>query len=405
MSDHQILIPRKLIPVFTPARGDVRYRGAYGGRGSAKSATFARMAAIFGAKEKLRILCTRDLQASIKESFFAEVKQAILTDSILSRLYVVGENYIRGHNGTEFLFRGLRHNMSAIKSIANIDIVVIEEAEDVPISSWVDLEPTIRAPKSEIWIIWNPRREKSHVDELRRNPPPRSVFVEINHQDNPWFPTVLEELRQYQLKSLEPAMYDHIWNGDYLRISNVQVFNNKFVVEEFEPHQMLWNGAYNGLDFGFAQDPTAVNRMWIHEDVLYIEYEANKLGLELDDTADFIKAQIPDIEHDVIRADNARPESISYLKRHGLPRVEACIKGKGSVEDGVEFIKSFRKVVIHPRCVKTIEEFKNYSYKVDRLTGEILPIIVDDWNHHIDAIRYGLEPIMRNRFIDYDDIL
>ena len=80
-----------------------------------------------------------------------------------------------------------------------------------------------------------------------------------------------------------------------------------------------------------------------------------------------------------------------------MPRIEGVTKGKGSVEDGVEHIKSYDEVVIHSRCTKVQEEFRRYGYKVDRLSGDILPVIVDDWNHYIDAIRYALEPVMKRK--------
>ena len=97
----------------------------------------------------------------------------------------------------------------------------------------------------------------------------------------------------------------------------------------------------------------------------------------------------------MVRADNARPESTSYLKRNGIPYIVSCEKGKGSVEDGIAFIKSFKGVVIHTRCVNTINEFGLYSYKVDRHSGDVLPQLVDAYNHAIDSIRYALEPIMK----------
>jgi phage terminase large subunit len=368
------------------------------------------MAAIWGIVEPLRILCTRELQDSIKESFHAELKNAIASEPWLAAAYDVGTDYLRSvipgrEAQTEFIFKGLRHNIGNIKSMAQIDLCIVEEAEDVPEASWQALEPTIRAPKSEIWVIWNPRVDGSPVDtRFVKTPPPRSRIVELNYQDNPMFPKVLEEQRQHQRKTLDPETYDHIWNGAYLKRSKASIFAHNWRADEFEP-QHDWDGPYNGLDFGFAQDPTACVKSWIHNNTLYIEHEAGDTGLELDDTAKFLIRHIPGIADHVIRADNARPESISYLKRHGLRRVVACEKGKGSVEDGLAFIKSFDDVVIHPRCVKTIEEFTNYSYKVDRLTGDVLPIIVDAWNHYIDALRYALEPAMKRARQDYRTLL
>lgn len=393
----KIRIPPKLLPVFQPKRGDLRYRGARGGRGSAKSFTFAKMAAIWGACENLRILCTRELQDSIKESFHAELRNAIASEPWLAARYDVGVDYLRGHNGTEFLFKGLRHNIGSIKSLAQIDLCIVEEAEDVPEASWLALEPTIRADKSEIWTIWNPRSEDSPVDRrFVKATPPRSRIVEINYQDNPWFPAVLEEQRLHQLKTLDPETYAHIWEGQYLKIGKAAVFANKWRVDDFEPGAD-WDGPYYGLDFGFANDPTAGVKMWINDDRLFIEYEAGGVGVELDATADMIIRNLPGVEDHTIRADNARPESISYLRRHGLRRIVPCEKGKGSVEDGIAHMKSYREIIVHTRCKNVQQEMRLYSYKIDRLSGDILPVIVDAHNHWIDAGRYALEPVMKKR--------
>lgn len=401
----KIAIPPKLIPVFAPARGDLRYRGAKGGRGSGKSFNFAKMAAIWGYAEPLRILCTRELQNSIKESFHAELKNAIASEPWLAAAYEVGIDYIRGKNGTEFIFKGLRHNMSGIKSMAQIDLCIVEEAEDVGEALWLDLEPTIRAEKSEIWVIWNPKQKGSATDKrFSQSAPPRSRIVELNYQDNPKFPKVLEEQRKHQKKVLDDAVYRHIWDGDYLEATEAQIFRNKFRVADFEP-QYDWDGPYNGLDFGFAADPTVGIRCWIADNKLFIEYDAGAVGLELDDTGEFINERIPDFGSFPVRADCARPESISYLSRHGIPGIVGCSKWKGSVEDGIAFIKSFDEVVIHSRCTATHNEFRLYSYKVDRLSGDVLPIIVDAYNHYIDALRYALEPVIQSHFHGYGDIL
>lgn len=397
MTKARIEIPPKLIPVFTPKRGETRYRGAYGGRGSGKSFSFALMAATWGYAEPLRILCTREFQASIKESFHAELKAAIYSKPWLAANYDVGADYLRGLNGTEFLFKGLRRNMQSIRSLSRIDLCIIEEAEDVPEQAWRDLVPTIRAEKSEIWAIWNPRDEDSPVDKrfIKQNRDD-AVVAEVNFQDNPWFPDVLEAERQHDLATMDPATYAHVWEGAYLENSETQILHGKVRVAEFEPGKD-WDGPYHGLDFGFANDPTTANRCWIHDDRLWIEYEANRVELELDETADFVKDRIPGIEKYVIRADSARPESISYLKRNGLPRIEGVEKWQGSVEDGIQHLRSYKEIVVHPRCKETIRETRLYSYKVDKQTGDILPQVVDAHNHHIDDIRYALSPLIKRR--------
>lgn len=398
MTTLRVEIPPKLISLFAPPRGRLRYRVMRGGRGSGKSFNAAKMAAVWGAIEPLRILCTRDLQNSIKESFHAELKSAISSEPWLSAQYDVGIDYLRHRwNGTEFLFKGLRHNIGSIKSTAQIDLCIVEEAEDVGKQSWVDLIPTIRAPGSEFWIIYNPRSRDSWVAQQfdGETRPPRSMVVTVNHPDNPWFSEELEEQRKYDQETMDPALYAHVWEGAYYEQSDAQVFAGKYRVAEFEPSSE-WSGPYYGLDFGFSQDPTAATCSWAHDNVLYVGHELFEKGLELDATPRALIDAVPGIEKHSCRADNSRPESISYLKRHGLPRVEACKKGAGSVEDGVEFIKSFREVVIHPRCTGIIEEFRLYSYKIDRLSGDILPVIVDAHNHGIDSLRYALEPIMRS---------
>jgi phage terminase large subunit len=396
MSQATVKIPQKLVPIFTPARGAAQYRALYGGRGSAKSFTAALMAAIWGYAEPLRILCTREFQASIKESFHAELKAAIASQPWLENHYDVGIDYLRGRNGTEFIFRGLRHNVGSIKSLAKIDLTICEEAEDIPESSWLALEATVfRNPKSELWAIWNPRTDGSPVDSrFKKNPPKDALISEINWPDNPYFPPGLDKLRRREQERLDPSTYAHVWEGAYLQNSASQVFAGKYRVAEFEAGKG-WDGPYYGVDFGFSQDPTAGVKAWIHGDRLWIEYDVAQVGLELDDTATLLIDKLPGIEKHASRADNARPESISYLNRHGLQLMVGAKKGQGSVEDGIQFIKSFVEVVIHPRCRGTEKEFRLYSYKVDRLSGDVLPAIVDSNNHSIDALRYALEPIMR----------
>ena len=400
MSSVSIELPKRIVGVLGADLGSYQYRGLYGGRGSGKSFGVALMAAIWGYANPLRVLCAREFQASIKESFHAELKAAIASQPWLEAHYDVGVDYLRGKNGTEFIFRGLRHNNQSIKSLAQIDLTIVEEAEDVPEDAWLALEATVfRQPKSELIAIWNPKRKGSPVDQrFRVNPPKSCVSDHVNWSDNPFFPPGLEKLRQHQAKTLDPATYAWIWEGAYLERSDAQVFQ-RFSIEEFEP-ESDWDGPYIGIDWGFSSDATAAVMAWIHGKKLYISHDAAKVGLELDATPDYLKRHIPQIDQFVIRADSARPESISYAKRHGLPKITAAAKGKGSVEDGIEFIKSFESVVLHPRCAATIEEFRTYSYKVDRLSGDILPDLLDANNHCIDALRYALEPIMRKRGIN-----
>lgn len=399
MTTLKVELAPKLIPILSPPLGTFRYRVLRGGRGSGKSFSVAKMSAIWGAVQPIRILCTREFQNSIKQSFYAEVANAIKSDPWLESVYEVGRDFIRHRtNGTEYLFAGLRHNIDSIKSMAQINLVICEESETIPHASWRDLIPTIRAADSEIIIIYNPKRRDSWVAQQFDGDalPPRTALAMVNAEDNPWFPDVLNEQRMHDREVMDPALYRHVWEGAYYEQSDAQVFSGKYEIKDFEP-QSGWDGPYFGVDWGFSQDPTAGVKCWISDGLLYIEYDFAQVGLELDDTAQALIDALPDIERNVARADNARPESISYVKRNGISRITACEKGKGSVEDGIQFIKSFKKVIIHPRCEQTAKEFDLYSYKVDRLSGDILPVMVDDNNHIIDALRYALEPVMKKR--------
>ncbi|NNI74558.1 PBSX family phage terminase large subunit, partial [Pasteurella multocida] len=396
----QIEIPPKLIPVFS--KPNMRYRGSFGGRGSAKTRTFAKMTAVIAYKRAMAgdsgvILCGREFMNSLEDSSLEEVKQAIRAESFLNDFFEIGEKYIRTKCGrVSYIFSGLRHNLDSIKSKARILLAWVDEAESVSEMAWSKLIPTVREHNSEIWLTWNPEKRDSATDKrFRQFPPDSSVIVEMNYTDNPWFPDVLEQERLNDKKRLDDATYRWIWEGAYLEASEAQIFNGKYEELEFKPNQDF-NGPYFGLDFGFAKDPTAAVKCWVFDNNLYIEYEAGKTGLELDHTAGFMKERVPDIEKYILRADSARPESISYLKRNGIPRIEGVKKWSGSVEDGIEHIKSYKKVYIHPRCKETLREFRLYSYKTDRLTGDVLPTVLDEHNHYIDAIRYALNPLMQH---------
>lgn len=392
-----IELPPKLIPVF---QGEARYRGAYGGRGSGKTFSFAKMSAVraFMYAEAGRtgvILCGREFMNSLEESSLEEVKKAIRSEPWLDDYFDIGEKYIRTKNRrVKYVFAGLRHNLDSIKSKASVLLAWVDEAEGVSEVAWRKLMPTVRESGSEVWVTWNPESDESSTHRRFRETE-RPKIVEMNWQDNPWFNDALEEERRDDLANRADT-YDHVWEGAFLTRTDAQVFAGKFEVGDFEP-SVDADGPYCGLDFGFAKDPTAGVELWVDGENLIVRREAGKVGLELDDTAEFIGSRIPSFKDHASRADSARPETISYLKRHGFPRIEGVSKWSGSVEDGVEFIKSFKKVLIHSDCVATAREFRLYSYKVDRLSGDIKPAIVDANNHYIDAIRYGLGPLIKPR--------
>lgn len=381
-----------------------RTRVFKGGRGSGKTRGLAKRSAIriyqlaeLGVEGVF--LASREHLNSLDESSMEEIKAAISSEPWLADYFDIGEKYIRTKNRRiSYAFAGLRHNLDSIKSKARIIGNWTDEAESVSEAAWRKLVNTLREEGdgwiAENWISYNPESPESATHKrFVANPAPDCIVTTVNWSDNPWFPGLLNAAR-LEDQRLRPETYEHVWEGEFLTLTEAQVFAGKYVVEDFEPGPD-WDGPYNGLDFGFAQDPTAAVQVYIHDGRLWIRREAGRTKLELDATAPFIEERIPEFGRRVVRADSARPESISYLSRNGIPRIIAAEKWKGSVEDGVEFIKSFAGVVIHPDCPQTAREFRLYSFKVDRQTGDILPVIVDANNHFIDALRYAVEPIIK----------
>lgn len=222
MSTLRIELPRKLLPVFT---GPARVRGAYGGRGSAKTRTFAKMAAVIGAVRAAEgregiVICAREFMNSLEDSSFAEVEAAIRSEPWLEQQYEIGDRFIRTKDRrVDFSFIGLRHNLNSLKSKARILLCWVDEAEPVSAEAWIKLEPTLREEDSELWVTWNPERKGSATDiNFRQRITPEMKIVEMNWRDNEWFPQILNELRQRHAKT-QPEQYDHIWEGAYATAS------------------------------------------------------------------------------------------------------------------------------------------------------------------------------------------
>jgi phage terminase large subunit len=395
-------------PIYIPSR----YKIAHGGRGSAKSWGFGRVGVQLAAHHPVRVLCVRELQNSIQESIHKLLSNQ--TEIMgLSNHFEVQNQGIYGRNGSEFIFAGIKSDPGKIKSLEGVDICLVEEAEKVSEASWRVLLPTIRKTGSEIWVCFNSREStdatyKRFVVET----PPDSRRVWINYDDNPWFPEALELERQYSLDRITNAVddddraqaqadYDHIWLGHCQKNSNATIFRKRVVVEAFdEPPERT--RIHFGADWGFAADPTALVRFWITEKEkgqqhLWISHEAFGHGVEIDETPALFDT-LPGSRKWPIKADCARPETISYVARKGFS-ITAAEKWAGSLEDGIAHVKGFERIHIHPRCKHMQDEARLYSYKVDKISGDILPIVVDRHNHGWDAVRYGLDGYIQRRGI------
>jgi phage terminase large subunit len=392
LSKLRIKTPRWSLPLLEPKR----YKGAKGGRGSGKSHFFAELLVEeHVTNPDQQSVCIREIQKSLKFSAKKLIEDKIKALGV-THLFDITLTEIRSVNGDGIIiFQGMQdHTAESIKSLEGFDRAWVEEAQSLSDRSMELLLPTIRSAGSQIWFSWNPDQETDPVEQLFAYVDDDSECVHVNYTDNPFITDELLKEAEKHIKR-RPDTFNHVWLGEFNTISDRYVFNGKYVVEEFEVDE-TFGDPYHGADFGFAQDPTTGVQCFIKNETLYIRHDCGKVGLELDYTAAFLKEHIPDCESYVMRADCARPESISYLKRHGLPNMVGVKKWGGSVHDGVEFIKSFDRIVIHPDCKGTILEFGKYSYKVDKNTGDILPVIVDAWNHYIDAIRYALAPLIKD---------
>lgn len=384
--------PEKLQCLFRPAR----YKVFYGGRGGAKSWGIARALVLIAASSKKTIVCAREVQNTMRDSVHKLLRNQIEALG-LSPWFKITENSIRSSAGSEFVFKGLRvDGAQGLKSSEAIDICWIEEAQNVSQASWETLIPTIRSDDSEIWISFNPDEESDPTyQRFVVKPPPEAVVVEINYDDNPWFPDVLRREMEY-CRSVDFDAYMHIWRGRPRKISQAAIFADKVLVEAFPDD--LWEQAdrlFYGADFGFATDPSTLIRFFIIGRRLYISHESYGVGVELDHMPEFYDG-VPGAREWPIMADCARPETISYIRRQGF-NIEAAEKWPGCVEDGIAHIRGFEQIVIHERCKHMADEASLYSYKVDAKTNQVLPVVVDKHNHCWDAVRYGLDGYIQRR--------
>jgi phage terminase large subunit len=386
-----ILAPR-IAPAFEPLLKPARYKGAHGGRGSGKSHFFAQLlVATAASRPGTRAVCIREVQRTLAQSSKRLVEDKI-SELGVGSLFDVTEREIRSPGGGLILFEGMQsHNADSIKSLEGVNVAWVEEAHSLSQRSLDLLRPTIRAPRSELWFGWNPELPTDPVDALLRgdHPPPDSIVVSVNHDANPWFPDVLRREMEYD-KARDPEKYRHVWRGEYQTAGEARVFK-RWRVEEFEtrPEWVLRQGA----DWGYSVDPSVLVQCAIVGQTLYVIHEAYQVGCEIDLLPDLF-GTVPDAERWAIVADSARPETISYMQRHGFPRIMAAVKGARSLEEGVEFLQSY-DIVVHPRCRRTAAELQSYRYETDPLTGAVIPKLRDKDNHVIDALRYACEGARR----------
>lgn len=377
-------------PIMHPFLVQSRYKGAHGGRGGTKSHSFARLLVKrFIAEPKLRAVCVREIQKSLEQSVKRLIEDVIELYGYGDKFRVLNSHIETPQSGI-IIFQGMQnHTADTIKSLEGYDIAWVEEAQSLSQRSLDLLRPTIRKPESELWFTWNPSQSTDPVDAFLRGSvaPPDGIVVEVNYTDNPYFPDVLQREMEWDRKR-DFDKYKHVWLGCYEEHSESRVFKN-WTVDEFEsPSDATY---YYGADWGFTVDPSTLVRCRLDGRKLYIDHEAYGLGVEIDHLPKLFD-KVPGAREWPIRADSARPETISYLQRNGFPRMRAATKGPNSVKEGVIFLQGY-DIIVHSRCVHTIRELTHYSYEVDKLTGLITPNLADKENHIIDPLRYATEEL------------
>lgn len=405
----------KCRPLFKP----YRYKILFGGRGSGKSHGIATALVIMAGEKKMRILCAREVQKSIATS-----SKQLIQDKIIALgwgpiefggngFFTWTDRVIRGANGSEFLFMGLKTNPDSVKSTEGIDIVWLEEARNISQYSIDMLGPTIRKPGSEIWASYNPELESDPIhrlkNDLAKDRQDEALIIEMNWRDNPFFPDELRSDMEWD-KRRDRDKYLHIWEGQCVQRSEARVFHNW--MEDDLDDKVMSSGARPllGADWG-TRDPTVLVECfaWPEERLIYFRNEAYKVGASIDEYPSlfagsdwrdpprwenpFAHPGVATVINTQIVADSSRPDTITYMKDRGF-LIAGAARGANSVEEGVEFLKSY-DIAIHPRCKHIRDEFSLYSYKIDPHTQAVLPELADKDNHTIDAARYALESTRR----------
>jgi phage terminase large subunit len=414
-------------PLYDLLHKKARTKVYWGGRGSMKSWGIAEALIRTAARRQVRVLCVREFQNSMADSSHALLAATIIRLG-LSAFFRVTEGKITSVNGSTFIFKGMHGNEQGIRSTFGVDICWVEEAQTVSKSSWDALTPTIREAGAEIWVSYNLINETDatharFVNEDGSAKRTDSIVHKINYDKNPFFRDSPMYQEMLDDKAASQHLYEHIWLGMPMVMDDSIVLSGKYVEDEFDDNlSRKADRLFFGVDWGYAQDPSACVRMFIIEQTftsaeldmrqamlvagqhvpppwrdLYVSHEAYRRGVELDDYTDFFKP-IPDIRDWPVKADCSQPATISHVGRTCALNMDGAEKWPGSVEDGVRHLRGYRTIHVHPRCVNVLKECRLYSYKVDKITKEVLPVIVDKHNHCVAegsliTTQRGLVPI------------
>lgn len=386
--------PLKLQPLFKPSR----YKVLYGGRGGAKSWGIARALLILAARKPLRILCAREFQTSIKDSV-----HKLLVDQIvaleLMQFFEITQTSIRGQNGSEFAFVGLKNNVANVKSYEGIDICWVEEAQTVSRNSWKTLTPTIRKEASEIWVSFNPELETDETyQRFVVNPPPDTISIKINYWDNPWFPETLRNEME-SLKVRDHEAYMQVWEGVCRQTIDGAIFAKEMMRAEAE--ERITKVPYDAskpvhaiCDLGWS-DATA---WWL---VQFVGMETRLIryfeGSQRTMTSYLAELQSFGYVYDTIwLPHDAQNKTLAAAGRS----IEDIVRGAGFKTRVLERVPTIDSInaarTIFPNCYFDRENcadglncLRHYRYEVDPETGNFSKMPLHDrYSHGADAFRY-----------------
>lgn len=385
-------LPGKLRGLFKPHR----YKVAYGGRGGGKSWAFARALLILGSKAPLRVLCTREVQKSIRDSV-----HKLLSDQVqalgLGEFYEVQQTTLKGRNGTEFLFSGLSDQTAeSIKSYESIDLCWVEEAQAVSGRSWNILIPTIRKAGSEIWITFNPELDTDETyTRFVQNPPADALVVKMNYSDNPWHGDVLEKERLHAKATMPKADYEHVWEG----VCKPAVTGAIYADEIAAAAERICSVAYDPamkvhviMDLGW-NDKMALILVQRHlSELRVIEYieDSHK-------TLDWYSAELKKrnlnwgtlwLPHDGEHKDFKTGKSAKQIMQ--ALGWDADIVPNQAVEQGIRAARmAFARVWFDKtKTDRLVQCLRRYRRGIPTTTGEPGHPVHDEWSHGADAFRY-----------------
>ena len=352
---------------------------------------------------ELQCVCIRKYRSTLTNSVLLLLKNKVM-DLGWDNYFEIQNSQIKRKNGRGFItFIGMQdHNASSIKGFENFGIAWVDEATELDQFSLDLLIPTLRSSGAETWFTWNPEHPEDPVDSFfRQDPIPKNAIVKgISFAENPFLTDTSREDEERDRLS-DPEKHDWVWLGGYNVKSDAVVFAGRWRIAEVDTDQ--WDGPYYGADWGFASDPTAAIEVWVSGNQIYVSRESHAYRLDTVRIAPRWQQDIPGMDKSVVRADNARPENISHVKKNGFPRIIACEKWPGCVEDRIDWLRSY-EILVHPRCVNIQTELKRYRYKQNK-GGDVLAQIVDKDNHLIDALGYALEKLIQSQTTAKDRLL